>query len=255
MKGVQIFSHSVRQLTNNLSAAFRISGVLYLVQVVVAALFGRAMMSGGMGMGEMGGMGGGGGLGVLVVLVVALVTGVWIAVGWHRYVLLGESPASYIPPMMSDRMTAYFLRSLLIVLIVVVAGAVLGMVVGYLAMTVMMAGAPIIGFLIIAILVQLPLIFVGFRLATSLPGAALGTEQGFLAGWNATQADWQPILQLSLIMALALWVINLVGYYVFGGFGVGAQIWQIITGWPVMMVGLSVLTTLYGHYIENRPLV
>ena len=62
MKGVQIFTHSLRQVLNNLPAALRISGVLYLVQVAVSLAFGRAMMSAGMG----GMMGGGYGIGALV---------------------------------------------------------------------------------------------------------------------------------------------------------------------------------------------
>lgn len=252
MKGVQIFAHSLRQVTANLPAALRISGVLYLVQFGVAALFGGAMM----GIGMHGGMGGAGmGLGAIVVFLVALVTAVWIAVAWHRFVLLAESPTAPVPPLMQDRMMAYFLRALLLTLVIVVAGAIIGTVAGMLAGGLFMHGAGFLGLLVMALFVQLPLIFVGLRLATALPGAALGSEQAFLAGWEATRADWQTILQLAAILALAMWGINIVGFYVFGGYGIGALLWQFISGWPVMMVGLSVLTTLYGHYIEGRPLV
>jgi hypothetical protein len=251
MKGVQIFTHSVRQLTNNLPAALRISGVLYLVQFVAALLFGGAMMSG-----DMGSMGAAGfGIGAILVLLISLVTGVWIAVAWHRYVLLAENPATVLPALMTDKMTAYFLRSLMIAILVIIAAAVLGMIASFIAMPLMMNGAGMIGFLVIALIVQLPLIFVGFRLATTLPGAALGENHSFMAGWEATQADWKAIFQLSVIAALAMWAINIIGLYVFGGYGILAQIWQLIAGWPVMMVGLSILTTLYGHYIEKRPLV
>lgn len=250
MKGVQILGHSLRQVTSNLPDAMRISGALYAVQGIVAALFGGAMMSGGMAMG-----GGGFGLGFILVLAVSLVTAMWIAVAWHRYVLLAENPKTPLPPLMTDRMLAYFLRSLVIGIVLIVAGAVLGAVIGSLAMGLMTNGAAGLGFLVMALLVQLPLIFLGFRLATALPGAALGVDHGLMAGWNATQSDWKTILQLSVIVALALWVINMIGIFVFGGFGVAALLWQFVTGWFVMMIGLSVLTTLYGHYIEGRPLV
>lgn len=250
MNGLTIFTHSVRQVFNNLPAALRISGLLYLIQVAAGILFGGAVMSGGMHMGA-----GGFGLGFIVVLLIALVTGVWIAVAWHRYVLLAENPAAVIPPLMTDRMIAYFLRSLLIGIIIIVAATVLGMIVGMAAMPLFANGAGLLGLLVITLLVQLPMIFLGFRLAAALPGAALGSEHGFMAGWEATKADWKSILVLSLIAAVAMWIINLIGMYVFGGFGMAAQIWQLIAGWPVMMVGLSILTTLYGHYIEGRPLV
>ena len=59
---------------------------------------------------------------------------------------------------------------------------------------------------------------------------------------------------LSVIMALAMWVVNLLSFFIFGRIPVIAQLWQLLIGWPVMMVGLSILTTLYGHYVQKRPL-
>lgn len=249
MKGVQIFSHSLRQVMDNLGPALKVSGVLYLVQVGITMLLGYAMASAGMGT-----MGGGMGLSVVLVLVVTLITGIWIAVAWHRYVLLGEVPAGYVPPFMAERMGSYFVKSLLIGLLLMVLGMILGMIVGTLFGRLMMGG-PLMAMLLMAVLVQLPLIFLGLRLAAALPGTALGENPPFMAGWQATAGEWRPLLQLSVIMALALWAVNLISWFVFGGYGLMANIWQLIAGWPVTMVGLSILTTLYGHYIEKRPLV
>jgi len=251
MKSVQIFSHSIRQVMNNLPAAIRISGVLYLVQVVVGMAFGRAMMSGGMGMMQ----GGGFGLGALLVLLVALITGIWIAVAWHRFVLLAEMPITPVPPFLGERMGAYFIKSLLIGIILIVAGMVLGMIIGLVAMPLMTHGGGLMAMLLISLLVQVPMFLLGLRLATGLPGTALGSDQPLMAGWRATAGEWQVILQLALMMALAVWALNMIGMFAFGSMTMLAQIWQIIVGWPIMMVGLSVLTTLYGHYIEKRPLV
>ncbi len=249
MKGVQIFSHSLRQVMDNLGPALKVSGVLYLVQVAITMLLGYAMASAGMGM-----MGGGMGLGVVLVLVVSLITGIWIAVAWHRYVLLGEEPAGYVPPFMGERMGAYFIKSLLIGLVLMVLGMILGMVVGLLFGRLMMGG-PFLAMLLMAAMVQVPLIFLGLRMAAALPGTALDQNPPLMAGWQATEGEWRPLLQLAVIMALALWAVNLISWFVFGGYGLMANIWQLIAGWPVMMVGLSILTTLYGHYIEKRPLV
>ena len=44
MKGVQLFTHSIRQVLNNLGPALRISGVLYLVQIATSLLLGASMM-------------------------------------------------------------------------------------------------------------------------------------------------------------------------------------------------------------------
>ena len=249
MKGVQIFSHSLRQVMDNLGPALKVSGVLYLVQVVITGALGYALSSAGMS-----GMGGGMGLGVILVLVVSLITGIWIAVAWHRYVLLGEEPAGYVPPFMGDRMGSYFIKSLLIGLVLLVLGMILGMVVGTLFGRLLM-GNMLIGMLLMAVMVQVPMIYLGLRMAAALPGTALGQNPPLMAGWQATAGEWRPLLQLAVIMALALWVVNLISWFVFGGYGVMAQLWQVIVGWPVTMVGLSILTTLYGHYIEKRPLL
>lgn len=249
MKGVQIFSHSLRQVMDNLGPALKISGVLYLVQVLITGALGYGMASAGMGT-----MGGGMGLGVVLVLVVSLITGIWIAVAWHRYVLLGEEPVGYVPPFMGERMGSYFIKSLLIGLVLLVLGMILGMIIAVLFGRLMMGG-PFFAMLLMAVLVQVPMIFLGLRMAAALPGMALDQNPPLMAGWQATEGEWRPLLQLAAIMALAIWVVNLIGWFVFGGYGVMAQLWALIAGWPVTMVGLSILTTLYGHYIEKRPLV
>lgn len=250
MKGVQIFSHSLRQVMDNLGPALKISGVLYLVQVGITMALGAAMASAGMGM-----MGGGMGLSVILVLVVSLITGIWIAVAWHRYVLLGEVPTGYVPPFMGERMGQYFIKSLLIGLVLMVLGMILGMIVGLLFGRLMAASGVFVTLFLMAVMVQVPMIFLGLRMAAALPGTALGQNPALMAGWQATAGEWRPLLQLAVIMALALWLVSLISWSVFGGYGVMANIWQLIAGWPVTMVGLSILTTLYGHYIEKRPLV
>ena len=246
MKGRQIFEHALRQVMNNLPAALRVSGALYLVQAVIGLLLGAQMMGAGMG-GEMAMRGAAGGLlGGLI----SLAAGVWIAVAWHRYVLLSEEPTAVLPPFMG----AYFLKALLIGIALLVMAMILGMIAGVIVTPLFSMGAGVIGLLVLSLVVQVPLIFLGLRMAAALPGAAIGVDHGFLAGWEATKDDWVSILQLAVIMALAMWVVNLLGFFVFGRIPVLAQLWQLVIGWPVMMVGLSILTTLYGHYVQKRPL-
>ena len=33
-----------------------------------------------------------------------------------------------------------------------------------------------------------------------------------------------------------------------------AMTWTFVTAWIKTMVGASILTTIYGHYVEGRPL-
>lgn len=252
MKGLQIFRHSVRQVTGNLEGALRVSGVLYAVQVVIGLILGFGMMAGpAMGPGD---MTAGLGIGALVVLLVAVVTGLWIAVGWHRYVLLNEKP-DLLPAFCQDRMLAYFLRSLALGLIILLPAIVWGMVVGVLFMPFVGSGVGLVAVLLMSLIIQLPLIFLGLRLSAALPGQALGAESEVLAGWRATAHDNRALAELAVIIVAAIFVLNLIGLLVFGQSAVASLVWQVVTNWFVTMVGVSILTTLYGHYIEKRPLV
>ena len=252
MKGLQIFRHSVRQVTGNLEGALRVSGLLYAIQAVVGLIFGLSL-AGNAGMGPAG-MTGGMGLGVLVTLLVAVVTGLWIAVGWHRYVLLNEKP-DLLPAFRQDRMLAYFLRSLLLGLIILLPAIVWGMVVGVIFSGLFSFGLGLVGVLLMTLIVQLPLVFAALRLSAALPGQALGVESEVLAGWRATAHDNRALAELTLIIVAAIFVVNLIGMVVFGHLMITALLWQLVTNWLITMIGVSILTTLYGHYIEKRPLV
>lgn len=185
MKGLQIFRHSVRQVTGNLEGALRVSGVLYAVQVVI---------------------------------------GLWIAVGWHRYVLLNEKP-DLLPTFRQDRMLAYFLRSLVLGLIILLPAIVWGMVVGVLFMPFVGSGVGLVAVLLVSLIIQLPLIFLGLRLSAALPGQALGAESEVLAGWRATAHDNRALAELAVIIVAAIFVLNLIGLLVFGQSAVASLVW------------------------------
>lgn len=260
MKGLDIFLHSVRQVTGNLEGALRVSVVPIGIQLAVTLLLvGGSMMGGGMSGGmnpEMSsGMGAGMGLGLLIVVLVAIVTSLWLAVAWHRFVLLSERPQGFVPPYKGDRMMAYFLRSLGYGLIVVVVGAVWGMIAGMALSPIAMHGGMILFLIVIAAVVQFPLIYLGFRLTTALPGTAVGAQHDFFAGWEATKGASGDILMLAAVAVGAHLVLALLGLLIFDRIPVVSILWNIGVTWLVSMVGVSILTTLYGHYIEKRPLV
>jgi hypothetical protein len=106
-----------------------------------------------------------------------------------------------------------------------------------------------------AVLVQLPIMYLAFRLTTALPASAIGSGQPFMAGWDATKGASADILVLAVIAVGAHLVLALLGFLVFDRIPVVSLIWNIVVTWLVTMVGVSILTTLYGHYIEKRPLV
>jgi hypothetical protein len=255
MKGWQIFTHSVRQVFGNLEGALRTSAVLYLVQTAVGFLLvGGLLMGAGSPEDVLSGGGAAGlGIGMVIVFLVAILTGFWIAVGWHRFVLLGET-SPLVPTFQGDRIWAYFLRSLGYGLILLLVGVVWGGVVGFLVGS-LFSTSVVAALTLLAILVYLPLLVIGFRLSCDLPAAALGADMPFFSGWKATAGQSGDIAMLALIIVGSVVVIELIGSYVLGPYAILSFAWSIVTGWVAMMVGVSILTTLYGHYIEKRALV
>ena len=184
---------------------------------------------------------------------VAVVTGLWIAVGWHRFVLLGEAPG-IVPVFRGDRIWAYFLRSLGYGIILVVAAVLCGGIVVYVLRWVLMFSWGM-ALNAMAVLVYPPLLVIAFRLTTGLPGAALGADAPFLAGWNATAGKTGDFIGLALVIVVIIVVLELIGFLVISRIMVLSLIWSFLIGWLRMILGVSILTTLYGHYIEKRELV
>ena len=79
--GWKMFLHSVRMVLDNLGVALRLSLLLYLVQVVFTVFLftspggGDPMQQTPAGAGEM-----------FLLSLFAVVSSLWIAVGWHRFV-------------------------------------------------------------------------------------------------------------------------------------------------------------------------
>jgi type III secretory pathway component EscS len=169
-------------------------------------------------------------------------------------VLLNEKP-ELLPAFRQDRLIAYFLRSLLLGLIILLPAIVWGMIVGVLLSPLAYGGVGIVGILLVSVIIQLPLVFLGLRLSAALPGQALGVESDVLAGWRATAHDNRALAELAVLIVAAIFVVNLIGFVIFGHTTITSILWQVVTNWLVTMVGVSILTTLYGHYIQKRPLL
>lgn len=249
MKGWQIVKHSMRQVFGNMNGALQVSAVLFLAQYAIGLVLGVGMMS--MAPGQ--GMGMGFGVSALVVLVVVVITGLWIAVAWHRYVLLGED-AGFMPKFLGPQIWAYFLRGLAYGLILVVIGGIWGAIVGA-ALGSMMMGNFMGWMIAMAVFVQLPIVVIAFRLSTDLPSAALGAGHAFFSGWQATKGQTMDIAVMAVILVGLNLAANILGFMVFGFIPVINLVWNLVIGWLQMMISVSVLTTLYGHYIEKRELV
>ncbi|MCY1126455.1 hypothetical protein OU426_06260 [Frigidibacter sp. RF13] len=250
MKGWQIFIHSVRQVFGNLEAALKVSGPLYLIQLAVAVFIGVNVFS-AIDFSAQGARLPVGPL--LIVILVTSVVGVWIAVAWHRFILRVERPSSLLPAFNGDRMMAYFGRSFLIALLVIPAAVAIGFVAALLAYAFQPFGESTME-LVARVLFVVPLVFLVLRLSVSLPAAALGESSGIGDGWRATIGQAADLLALSVILVVFGSLLALPGKLFLPPGGLVPAIWAALIGWVQMMVWASVLTTLYGHYIEGRAL-
>ena len=274
MKGWQIFRHSVRQVFGNLGGALRVSAVLYLVQIGLTLAF-----LGTVTVGEGGNLsqrmsGANSGAIVLAVAIITVVIGLWIAVGWHRYVLLIEEPG-LVPKLHIDRVLGYFGKGFLIGLVMIIPAIVAGLLIAV-VMTAIISAAfrgqilttdtvlPLslqIELSLVVLLMAVPIVAIGLRLSAILPGVALKAGQPLFAGWAATATEMGTFLTLAACSVTGIFVLSLPEMlwttpdHSLTLSAAPMLMYQVVAQWVQIMVGVSILTTLYGHYIEKRVLV
>jgi hypothetical protein len=251
-----IFVHSLRQVFGNIGGALQVSGILMLAQAGILLTFGKALLMDQPAQRAM--MEGGSfpwGQFLLAFLLIAIIS-LWIAVGWHRYILLNERP-TLVPALKLDRMLGYFGKSLLIGLILLVPAFLLGLVAGAVATALLKGGTGLIGvFIVMGLVVYLPLVTIATRLATALPGVALEPGVPLFSGWEATKGATWTIAGVVLLSLICFGGIELIATRVFPDpTALPAVVVSVVTQWAATMVGVSILTTLYGHYVEKRSLV
>lgn len=252
MIGWQIFRHSLSMVLRNFGRALHIYAVPWLI--AVAAVF-LVVLAAGLPFDMLGG-----GVAepvdastaklVLVffaMFVIIVLTSLWIAVAWHRYVLLEETPQGVMPPIHQDRIAAYFGRGLLLFLAFLIPGAILAFLIATLVQisvgSAIFFGA-ILGF-------ALAVLF--YRLSVILPAAALGKKMSFSDALETTKGATGPIVVAGICFLILQIVTNfaasLLAFIPLVGF-----LASILTAMFLTMVGISILTTLYGVYVEKREL-
>lgn len=244
--GLRIFLHSVRLVFGQLNGALRVSALLYLISTAIGLIALMIFMP-KIVFGETTSLP----WEVVIVSIATCVLYLWIAVGWHRFVLMDEAPKSVVVPQFhGDRMLAYFGRILQMALI----GALVGLVFG-LAAVGMGLISPIIG-MIGMFGLFMALMVVAYRLAPVFPAAAIGRPVNVGEAWAATSGASGTIILLAVISVIATMILDL-PLQLFMGMSAGVPlviIWSSITGWIKLMVGVSIMTTLYGVYVEKRAI-
>ena len=94
------------------------------------------------------------------------------------------------------------------------------------------------------------------RLATAFPGAALGQIPAIKTAWRATRGHMRSFLALGLVYVVAQGGLALLSARMMSPTlpTVGAVLTFSVVSWVAFMLALSVLTTLWGYFVEGRDL-
>ena len=184
--------------------------------------------------------------GLVGFLVLTLVFTLWVIVAWHRFILLEEAPKGLLPAFNGNRILAYFGQILKLVLLGALSSIPFTILMVFAAgsVSVMVALGTIYG-------VALTVVF--YRLSIILPASAIGRPISIGEGWRATEGTLFTIIVLVIVADIAQmivqFVVGLLMVFPVLGFAI-----NLLTSFAIGMLNASILTTLYGHYIEGRAL-
>lgn len=254
MLGVQILIHAIGMVLRNLGAALRLSALPMAALLVVSVAAGapQAMLAAPdapLMTGRAGGL-------FLIGLVQLCVT-LWIAVAWHRYILLGEAPRGVVPPFHGGAILAHLWAAVIFALVLTLVAipfvALAGVIVGPLIVADQGAVRGSVA-LILFLLVWLPVTFISYRISPILPSAAIGARLPLKEAWYATGTGGAAFVALALASVLVVWALNLPVAMLLTVSVPLAFLWAFAVQWAVTLGAASVLTTIYGHFVERREL-
>lgn len=253
MLGWMIFKHALRMVVGNFRQVLQITVGPALIATVVLVVSGFLIgvpaetLATGVEEAVPEGAGAMGGLAfVFAILVFAVVF--WVAVSWHRFVLLEEYPSGLLPVFHADRILAYFGRGVLLMLIAMAFGVPVFIVVGGLLESVPPLGA------ILGIVAYFFLVVAIMRLSITLPATAIGQPIRFAEAWENTKGASGAILVL-LVSSFVFQIAVQLGIALFSLIPVLGLLVSIFVGLLIIpMINLSILTTMYGVFIEKRQL-
>lgn len=249
MKGWQVFRHSFNLVIANLHQALRLSLVLYVVQSLytIYSLLNPPEMIEVEGT-EVPMMTPDAILPTIVLGLLAVVASLWIAVAWHRYALTGEEAVGWVPRFHGSAVLGYLGRSFLIGILVVLGVVAMSIPVGLISI-----GIPVLAGPMSLLLIGLAG-YLFFRLGVMLPAVALGEKLSLGQAWEATRNESGTIVTLALIVVGASIVIQLPSWFNDDPSSIINIVYSLVVNWFATIIGISVLTTLYGHFVENRPI-
>ena len=252
MLAFRLLRHSVLILVHNFSAAFRIS-IPYLVLLFASQLitlkYQSTLQSGFMPQPTwmLWGM--------LVLALAASLAYLATGVAWHRHVLLNEAPNLMVPGR-ARQVLSYVGTGILVALVIMVAMMILIAVASAMFGTYRIGTATDVTGLAILAIFYVAITALVLRLVTALPGAALRHPKPIRTAWQGTSGHMGSFLLLGVLSMVLQAVVSLSASVIISVTGstlVATMVW-VVMSWGATMLALSVLTTLWGYFIEKRDL-
>ena len=253
---IAAFKHAARSVGNNLPFAIHISGPVYalLVPLILAGNILVYVIAGSDPRASVGTI-----TIVFVFMTLAtLLAFAIIAVRWHRYILRDDVPQRRSPLSPGPEVWRYAGNILLLVLLAIACVFIVAIVLALIS-----GGREVLTPSMLAI-TALAAAFIGlviFRLSVKFPAIALGRmDFGFADAWRATSGNnWEflgfTLLNSGVVLAasLAIGGLSTVVALLSPTLGFGVEIvLELLVNWILTLFSCSVLTSLYGYFVEGR---
>ena len=248
MLGWQIFVHSVRMVFGNLKQVLQITvGPALIATIIIVGLV-MALDIPPEALDE--------NAGEFLIFdcvfqVVMFVTISWIAVSWHRFILLKEYPTGIFPTFRFGRILAYIGHVLMLGILMMIAYII------HMILVFAVSGENLAGFSVIQqwlpIVCFVFLLVCIYRLSIILPAAAIGNPVSLSDAWNNTTGVNGAILLLLLVLGLVQLPFTALAIIP----GLGPVLGGLLAEFDTLilsMINVSIATTLYGIFIEKRQL-
>ncbi|WP_324752907.1 hypothetical protein [Roseovarius sp. Pro17] len=243
MQGWKIFVHALSMVVRNWREALRIALLPTALGAVAFVVVGVALPQSHSASGEVAARGPMILAGLISVLIWVLAMA-WMLVNWHRFILLSEYPSGWLPPLRRDAIGAYLWRLVQMILMVIVA------LIPFVVLMVILGGLTGV----------LQMIWVGlmaygfYRISPILPAAAVGETLGIRAAWDATRPGAGAIVIIIILSMVVTKLASVIDVLLTGSIPVLGAILSIMLTAALGLLNASILTTIYGYYIDGRPL-
>ena len=186
------------------------------------------------------------------------IVSLWTAVTWHRFILLNEPPQNPFSKKNLLRMASYFKTLILLIIIIIPIFFVTSILSSFVLAIVI---TPPVGAKTILIMILWATLFSAFfwtiylRLCPALPASALGEGVSFFDGYMETRGATITFFIMGVAFTLTSmsfeFLLDKIPFHIIGRI----LIFEFLAAWLAFVFNLSLITTLYGHYVEKRALV